>query len=512
MNNSWAKWIEKNELFESIPQCIKRGPYISYKNYPDAVDKILKIFSNYIEGDVAKIAKKTGFKERTLYKWLANYRLNPEYNPLSKQIRNKARIFTEDEEDAIAEFILTEKIQKHCFFNDSECIEILVDAYLTMHSNDENINFLISFSRGFIYYFKKRHGFVSRICHLKRRPSTTSVYINYFIDDMKNLFQTVSFTQIINIDETGIFLNSKNIKIWHSKGNDDVSLPVGFSEKKRITAVCAIGADGAKFPMQFIAKGETDAVINTQLGDVHPHLASYSTKGWTNDETFYSYLNFIKSQFNQDQEIHIILDIFSAHRSENTKKIAEELGITLHYIPAGFTDLYQPLDTTIFAIIKAFISHMLRSSLKEGKNLTTIDACRFMIAAWEKLKPDIIQESFDRLHLEEVWEGCNQYDLPIMHTCLYNRSTKSKKKLMILEVIEKDSIKDDNGISLLRYIIDSFGQKDVLEIKTIGHYVKQNASFVDLEGFEQNCSSSISKLLCYKILKQVNFDLLKKNF
>ena len=155
---------------------------------------------------------------------------------------------------------------------------------------------------------------------------------------------------------------------------------------------------------------------------------------------------------------------------------------------------------------------MLRSSLKEGKNLTTIDACRFMIAAWEKLKPDIIQESFDRLHLEEVWEGCNQYDLPIMHTCLYNRSTKSKKKLMILEVIEKDSIKDDNGISLLRYIIDSFGQKDVLEIKTIRHYVKQNASFVDLEGFEQNCSSSISKLLCYKILKQVNFDLLKKNF
>ena len=199
-------------------------------------------------------------------------------------------------------------------------------------------------------------------------------------------------------------MNSKNIQIWHSKGNDDVSLPVGFSEKKRITVVCAIGANGVEYSIQFIANGKTEQVIDTQLGDIYPHLATYSEKCWTNDETFYSDLNYIKSQFNENAEIHIILDIFSAHRSENTKKIAEEIWRTLHYMPAGFMDLYQPLDTTIFAIIKGFISHKLRSYLKDRKDLTTIDGCGLMIRAWEQLKTDIVQESFDRLHLEEIWE------------------------------------------------------------------------------------------------------------
>lgn len=72
--------------------------------------------------------------------------------------------------DSIAECILTEKIQKHSFFTDSECIEILVDAYLTKHSKDDDINFLISFSRGYIYSFKKKTRFC--ISHLSFETKT----------------------------------------------------------------------------------------------------------------------------------------------------------------------------------------------------------------------------------------------------------------------------------------------------------------------------------------------------
>lgn len=49
--------------------------------------------------------------------------------------------------------------------------------------------------------------------------------------------------------------------------------------------------------MQFIAKGETDMVLNTQIGDVHPHLITFSKKEWTDSNTFYEYLNYIRSQF-----------------------------------------------------------------------------------------------------------------------------------------------------------------------------------------------------------------------
>ena len=87
-------------------------------------------------------------------------------------------------------------------------------------------------------------------------------------------------------------------------------------------------------------------------------MKTYLEKGWTNDDTFYQYLNYLRSYFNDNNEIHVILDIFSAHRSETTKKLAKDLNIILHYIPAGFTDMYQPLDTTIFAVLKAYIKKL----------------------------------------------------------------------------------------------------------------------------------------------------------
>lgn len=190
---------------------------------------------------------------------------------------------------------------------------------------------------------------------------------------------TVYHSRIINIDETAIFLSPKNMKIQHCKGQDEVSIPVGFNEKSRVTALCAIAANGAKHYIQFIEKGRAPNVIESQLGDVNPHLATFSEKEWSTNETIYEYLNYIKSLFTDDDEIHIILDIYSAHRSDETKEAAKELGITLHCIPACYTDLYQLLDTKIFAIIKAYIRHMLRIFLRDGKLLSKVDACQMMI-------------------------------------------------------------------------------------------------------------------------------------
>ena len=393
---------------------------------------------------------------------------NPNFSPLSIQIRQNARIFTEDEEDAIAHYILIEKINQCKLFTDEDCLEILVNAYLTKHQNDENIDYTVSFSRGYIYNFKKRHSFVSKVCHLKRRPSSNINLINSFINEMKRIFSTISFDRIINIDETALFLNAKNMKIWHSKGQDDVSVPVGFSEKKRIT----IGANGVKYNIQFIAKGKTELVTSTQIGDVYPHMKTYSEKGWTNDDTFYQYLNYLRSYFNDNNEIHVILDIFSAHRSETTKKLAKDLNIILHYIPAGFTDMYQPLDTTIFAVLKAYIKHMMRRSITNEDELSTKSVCQFLIKAWEKLDSNLIQESFVRLYSEEMWQYSNIFDMPLMHTCLFNRSSAIEKKRMIFNELLKMSIVDDNNVPIFSYIIDSFHDKSTNTKESIVYILK----------------------------------------
>ena len=79
------------------------------------------------------------------------------------------------------------------------------------------------------------------------------VLMNQFIEDM------------INIDETALFDAPKNLKIWHSISQDDVTIPVKLGEKQRITAVCAIAADGTRHKIQFIAIGTTPVVLDSQL-------------------------------------------------------------------------------------------------------------------------------------------------------------------------------------------------------------------------------------------------------
>lgn len=75
--------------------------------------------------------------------------------------------------------------------------------------------------------------------------------MNQFIKGMKVLFDTVQLNRIINIDETALFVAPKNLKIWHIRSQDDVTIPVKFGEKQRIAAVCAIVADCTQHKIQF---------------------------------------------------------------------------------------------------------------------------------------------------------------------------------------------------------------------------------------------------------------------
>lgn len=237
--------------------CKKRSLY-KYKNFPDTVQKVMNILKTFANVDIKQICIRTGFKERTIYNWKKKLLTDHNFNPLDKQKRIKSRIFTEEEEDSIADFIFKEKIIQNKCFNDEDCITIITNAYLEKHANDDDIDFEYVVSNGYIYNFKNRHGFVSKLCHLKRRPQINQEKIEMFINEMSFLFENIPLIQIINIDETAVFISPKNLKIWHSKGKDDVIVPVKFNDKERITAVCAVGANGRKFDIQFIAKGITD--------------------------------------------------------------------------------------------------------------------------------------------------------------------------------------------------------------------------------------------------------------
>ena len=221
---------------------------------------------------------------------------------------------------------------------------------------------------------------------------------------MNQLFKTVKPCYIINIDETSWEVIPKILKSWHVKGEDHVLRYVNSNCKENITVVAGVRADGLRLPLQFIATGKTEKVLETQIGDVGDHMKTFSENGWTTKETFILYLLGIRNFYNFTSEtIHIILDGYKVHISEEIIEFSESNNFKLYFIPHGYTDQLQPLDVKLFGILKSYARRLFieRYRYDPYKNRKKIDACQDLVCAWEKLDIDTIKESFQQLKILE---------------------------------------------------------------------------------------------------------------
>ena len=93
----------------------------------------------------------------------------------------------------------------------------------------------------------------------------------------------------------------------------------------------------------------------------------------------------------------MLLDLHASHRELQIHDLAASLNITLHYIPAGKTDKYQPLDRTIFGTLKSTARHQISIRLSENpeNQIRKKDSVSDLIFSWEHLNPDNIINSWD---------------------------------------------------------------------------------------------------------------------
>ena len=70
------------------------------------------------------------------------------------------------------------------------------------------------------------------------------------------------------------------------------------------------------------------------------------------------------------------------------------------FIPAGLTDVYQPLDRRIFGILKAKARRYFRMRYSQCENIETTkkDAVQDFIAAWESITHENIGDAWDIYH------------------------------------------------------------------------------------------------------------------
>ena len=123
------------------------------------------------------------------------------------------------------------------------------------------------------------------------------------------------------------------------------------------------------------------------INDVHPHWTAHSENGWTTEDTFMQYLDHIAQYFN-NEPVHMILDVYAAHRTESVKQFAEALNITLYFIPPGCTDLVQPLDVKVFGALKATAKFYFRQRYQGAASpkVTSKEAVENLIRAGESLR------------------------------------------------------------------------------------------------------------------------------
>ena len=173
-----------DDLISELGQPVKRHPYINYSRYPNVVEKVIQILKAHRRGDIQKINKHTQFKIRTLYNWKKALRENPDFNPLEKKCGQHRRIFTDEEEDAISDYIIENILLAGVLFTDEDFEELIMQAFLEKHRDDPEDAELPSFnaSHGFIYDFKKNHGItqVYSIAALKRISIFCPLFVGYF--------------------------------------------------------------------------------------------------------------------------------------------------------------------------------------------------------------------------------------------------------------------------------------------------------------------------------------------
>ena len=117
----------------------------------------------------------------------------------------------------------------------------------------------------------------------------------------------------------------------------------------------------------------------------------------------------LREYFADDDEIYLLLDIYKSHLTDQVRDMANALNIVLHFIPAGMTDLYQPLDRSVFGPFKAFSRRLFRQHniLGEPISITKSQACQDIIRAWEAVSYSSIGKAwsiYDESEEEDVGE------------------------------------------------------------------------------------------------------------
>lgn len=373
-------------------------PHRDYLRHRVVVDKVFRRFETALSRPCMEaLHREFSVPSSTLRGWYTHFRRDAEWRPYNYEAHGTFhRIFTDEEEESIAQFIEDNYFAQGYAFHNEDFKKIAGDAFLMKYRNAEKFP-EFQCSPGFITDFKERNKISQRRAHYKRRPDIDADAVAEWVATITNLAENTPLDRIINADETCWRILPSGLTTWAKKGAENISICTKDDEKKAITVMASITAAGTKLPLFVIAKGGTAAVETTQLGDIAPHFAHHTTSGWMDTEAFKRYLMLLRERcFPDDDILFLIVDCYPAHRQQSVKDTAEALNIELIYIPPGMTDKCQPLDRRIFGALKQKAKKHIYKKMSDNPEtkIGMVGAVQILVACWEGITSDLVHEAW----------------------------------------------------------------------------------------------------------------------
>ena len=124
-----------------LPKLVKRQSYNDYSKFAEQIPMVLNRLKNTKRGDLVQVAKETGIPYSTISRWHQELGKNIHFNPINRKWGTHRRIFSDEEEDAIADYIVENYIRPGYHFTDDDFKDIALQAwrekYLPILDNEE---------------------------------------------------------------------------------------------------------------------------------------------------------------------------------------------------------------------------------------------------------------------------------------------------------------------------------------------------------------------------------------
>ena len=381
--------------------CPLPSPRRNYKNYADYLEPLfqngmlLRLVSR--QNGCRRLSELTGVPKSTIYEWNQNHFRDPTWRPWHTHREGMSLKFSREDCELLRQTLLSDPRMSHKEVNADVILQMLRGIWTTAHPHQEFPQMSVLTVRRLL----RSWGWTWRRSHKRRRPGVDPRAALHFVHEvMFVLAEEVEPWQVVNADEMAFLLYPHGYYTWARRGRDAVQIHVEGNEKQSYTVMAAVTMDCRKLPLFTIVQGKTVASERgLELDPQGPHVSAHTPSGWMTTEAMMAWLWFLRRlpEYSGGQAIHVILDGYATHVCDDVRALADELGIVLHFIPPGLTDLLQPLDRSVFGAFKAEYRAIYRRDMaqREDRRMTKADFAAYLILAWELVSDRAIQHGWE---------------------------------------------------------------------------------------------------------------------